>query len=115
MRINVFLAPASHILWKRGGDVMAKRRSIFEAITMAADLPDEAIPGLPLVEIAGDRRVLIENHQGVVAYGTEQICVKVTYGTLSVCGCRLELTRMTKGQLIVSGITDKVVLYRSAC
>lgn len=91
---------------------MRQRRSIFERLTMAADLPDEAIPRLPLVEIAGDRRVLIENHLGVVAYGTEQICVKVTYGTLSVCGCNLELARMTKGQLIVSGMIDKVVLNR---
>lgn len=91
---------------------MRQRRSIFERLTMAADLPDETIPRLPLVEIAGDRRVLIENHLGVVAYGTEQICVKVTYGTLSVCGCNLELARMTKGQLIVSGMIDKVVLNR---
>lgn len=94
---------------------MAKRRSIFETLTMAADLPDEAIPGLPLIEIAGDRRVLIENHQGVIGYGTEQICVKVSYGTVAVCGYQLELARMTKGQLIVSGIIDKVVLSRRNC
>ena len=91
---------------------MAKRRSLFELLTTAADLPDEAIPGLPLIEIAGDRRVLIENHKGVIAYGTEQICVKVSYGTVSVCGCDLELARMTKGQLIVSGRIGNVLLNR---
>ena len=91
---------------------MGKRGSIFERLTMAADLPDEAIPRLPLVEIAGDRRVLIENHLGVIAYGTEQICVRVTYGTLTVCGCQLELARMTRGQLIVTGRIDKISLNR---
>ena len=91
---------------------MRKRRSIFETLTAAADLHDEALPRLPLVEIAGDHRVLIENHLGVIAYGTEQICVKVTYGVLAVCGCNLELARMTKGQLVVSGRIDQVVLNR---
>ena len=86
--------------------------SIFEKLTMAADLPDEAIPLMPLVELAGDRRVLIEHHMGVIAYGTEEICVKMRYGTLSVYGCMLELSRMTKGQLIVSGKIDRVVLNR---
>lgn len=91
---------------------MSKRRTILETMTMAVDLPDELVLPLPLVEIAGDKRVLIENHSGVIAYATEEICVKVKYGTVSVCGCRLELTRMTKGQLVISGRIDKVVLSR---
>lgn len=91
---------------------MKKRKSILETLTMAADLPDETIPRLPLVEIVGNCRVLIENHLGVVGYGAEQICVKVAYGTLSVCGCNLELTRMIKGQLIVSGRIDSIELNR---
>ena len=91
---------------------MKKRASILEKLTVAADLHDEAIPQLPLVEIAGDCRVLIEHHLGVIAYGTEEICVKVKYGTISVCGCRLELARMIKEQLIISGRIDKVVLNR---
>ena len=37
----------------------------------AADLPDEPIPGQPLVEIAGERRVLIERHSGVTEYGRQ--------------------------------------------
>ncbi len=44
------------------------------------------LPGQPVVELVGDRRVLIENHIGVTEYGTERICVKVKYGQLSVCG-----------------------------
>lgn len=91
---------------------MGKRNFILERLTMAADLTDEAIPQLPLIEIAGDCRVLIENHMGVIAYGTEEICVRVKYGTIAVCGCRLELARMIKGQLVVSGRIDKVVLNR---
>ena len=32
------------------------------------------LPGQPVVELVGDRRVLIENHIGVTEYGTERIC-----------------------------------------
>ena len=89
---------------------MGKRKSIFERISFAADLPDEPIPRLPLVEIAGGRRVLIENHLGVVAYESERICVKVTYGTVCVCGNNLELARMIRGQLVITGKIRSVEL-----
>mgnify|MGYP002456976651 CR=1 FL=1 len=68
--------------------------------------------GQPIVEIAGDRRVLIENHFGVKEYSREKIGVKVKYGLVCVCGCNLELIRMTKEQLIISGRIDAVTLIR---
>jgi len=52
-------------------------KHFMERVAMAADLPDEPIPGVPLVEIAGDRRVLIEHHCGVTQYGRCRISVRV--------------------------------------
>ena len=91
---------------------MSKSRSFLHRLTEATQLQDEAIPGLPLVEIMDTQRVLIENHQGVVEYGTNRISVKVKFGTVSICGCNLELARMIKGQLIISGRIDSVHLQR---
>lgn len=85
---------------------------IMERITSATDLPDEPIPGLPLVEIAGEKRVLIEHHCGVTEYGRCQICVKVKFGLVMVMGQRLELARMTKDQLIITGKIECVKLER---
>ena len=79
---------------------------------MAADLPDEPIPGLPLIEIIDNSRVLIENHKGVNEYGQNLIRIKVKYGSVCVCGQKLELSRMSKGQLIISGIIDSIQLCR---
>lgn len=76
------------------------------------DLPDEMVPGESLVEIAGYRRVLVEHHQGVVAYSREKVCVKVPYGVVSVCGEDLELMRMSKDQLIISGSIHSITLDR---
>lgn len=36
-------------------------------VTEAADVPQELIPGTPLIEITGSSRVLIENHCGVTS------------------------------------------------
>ena len=89
---------------------MLQSDKILGRLTWVADLPDEAIPGLPLVEIIDNRRVLIENHHGVNEYGESLIRVKVKSGTICVSGCKLELSRMTKGQLIISGIIECVKL-----
>ena len=76
------------------------------------DLPGESIPGQVLVEILGDSRVLIEHHRGVREYSRERIGVNVKYGILQVQGCGLELSRMTREQLIISGRIDCVQLLR---
>ena len=91
---------------------MNRRRGFLERLAEGADLPGEAMPGQPLVELAGDRRVLIENHKGVTEYGRERISVRVRYGQLVVCGCGLELARMTKEQLVIIGRIDGVTLHR---
>ena len=87
-------------------------KHFIDRLTEVADLPDEPIPGQSLVEIAGERRVLIERHCGVIEYGRQQICVKVKFGVVCITGQGLELTRMTKEQLIISGCISCVKLER---
>ena len=77
-----------------------------------ADLSGEPVPGMPLVEIAGDKRVLIENHRGVTQYSGQQIGVRVEYGTLQIHGCGLELRQMTKDRLVIAGRIDDITLCR---
>ncbi len=83
-----------------------------ERLAMAADLTDEPIPGQPLVELAGNCRVLIEHHRGVTEYGRNQISIRVKYGCVTVLGQNLELTKMTKEQLVITGCIECVRLER---
>ena len=83
-----------------------------ERLTENLDLPGESVPGQPLIELAGDRRVLVEHHRGVTQYSREEICVKVGYGHVQIRGCGLELSRMTAQQLVISGRIDCVTLLR---
>lgn len=91
---------------------MVQKRNWAQRLADGADLSSEPLPGVPVVELAGERRVLIERHGGVTEYSGERICVKVRYGQVCVCGCGLELTRMTREQLVISGRIDCVQLVR---
>lgn len=91
---------------------MGRGRYFLERLADGADLSGESLPGVPIVEIAGDHRVLIENHFGVKEYSRERITVKVKYGFVCVCGCHLELMRMTAEQLVICGRIDSVTVQR---
>lgn len=67
---------------------------------------------MPLVEICGDCRVLIEHHAGVIEYSQESVGVRVRYGIINVCGSGLKLCHMSADQLIISGKIQGVVLSR---
>lgn len=81
-----------------------------DKISAAADLQDECIPGLPLIEIAGNARVLMEHHCGVTEYGRQRIVVQTKDNLVAVSGDGLELTKMTADQLIISGTIYAVEL-----
>lgn len=92
--------------------LLMRVRNWMDRLTENMDLPGEPMPAQPLVELAGDRRVLIEHHLGVSQYSREQICVKVNYGHIQICGSCLELNRMTGQQLVVTGQIHCVTLLR---
>lgn len=91
---------------------MKQRGNMLRHLAEGTELAAEAVPGLPVAELAGDRRVLIENHQGVTEYGSEKIRVRVRFGELCVCGSGLALARMTKNQLVICGRIDTVEVCR---
>ncbi len=88
------------------------KRSILQRLADGADLSGECLPGQTVIELLGDSRVLIENHGGITQYGTEQIRVKVRYGSVCVCGRHLRLCQMNGPQLIIMGCIDSVSLVR---
>ena len=72
----------------------------------------ELFPVIPIVELAGSRRVLIENHLGVTQYSKETIGIKMKYGEIQINGCGLTLEQMTRVKLVVTGRIDGICLYR---
>ena len=89
---------------------MKQQNHLVERIVQAADLDGETLPKQPLIEVIGQRRVLIENHFGIIQYSNLEICVKVKYGYISICGKQLQIARMTKEQLVIMGSVECVRL-----
>ncbi len=91
---------------------MAQGNTWFRRLVDQTDLPAEAVVGATVVEIADDRRVLIENHRAIVEYGDERICVRVRFGSIVICGKKLQLAQMTKGQLVITGQIESLCFQR---
>ena len=91
---------------------MARSGDWLQHLADRTELESEALPGIPILEIAGDRRVLMEHHRGVTCYGTKEICVKMPYGHVAVMGSDLQLIRMSAQQLVINGNIDEIKLIR---
>lgn len=89
---------------------MERYQKGIETVLARSDIPGECVPGMPVVEIAGCNRVLIENHFGVCAYSRENICIKVRYGAVSISGECLELAKMNRYQMVITGRIKTVVI-----
>ena len=91
---------------------MGNRHNLIAYIMEQNVLPQESVPGHPIVEISGEHRVLIENHRGVVEYGRDRICVKVKTGIVEVQGSCLQVQCISREHLVIIGRIHCVVLNR---
>lgn len=91
---------------------MKKQPINLQSLALPSPLYSETLPGEPLIEIVGNRRVLIEHHKGVTAYSCNEIRICVSYGQICICGTNLELMCMTKDQLAVTGRINNILLLR---
>ena len=80
-----------------------RREGLLEKTAELFDLPADALAGLPKVELVGDRELRIENHRGLLAYGTEEIHVSGGAFVIQITGQGLELRAMTGLELLITG------------
>jgi len=67
---------------------------------------------LPLIEICGYKRVLIENHFGIAMYSSQEIIIKVCFGCIQVLGCGLVIKKFCKEKIVISGDIDAIRFQR---
>lgn len=64
---------------------------------------EDVLFGVPKVVLVGGERALIENHKGVVEYGSERVRVRTDYGLLEIGGANLTLGHLGRSDLVVQG------------
>lgn len=92
--------------------MMKNKKGILRKLSEEASSYAQFLPGIPIVEIAGDKRVLIENHSGITEYSPQRIAVKVSFGCICICGNNMDLSCMSGQQLVIGGRIDTVSIIR---
>jgi len=79
-----------------------RKEGVLERCAQAFDLPPEAV-GVPKVELVGRNQLRMENHKGILAYGTEEVIISGGKLIVRVRGNGLELKAMTAEELLLMG------------
>ena len=91
---------------------MKFREKIWGKLPELLALPDQALPGVPIIEVYGDRRVLVEGRCAVIRYDSECVQLRNSYGCVSVVGCGLQMTELTYNRMIITGTICNISISR---
>lgn len=86
-----------------------KKEGLLERTAQVFDIPGEAA-GLPRVELTGRHELRMSNHQGILAYGQEEIIVSGGRLIVKIKGEGLDLRAMTAEELLITGTVLSVEL-----
>ncbi|MBR3292821.1 MAG: YabP/YqfC family sporulation protein [Oscillospiraceae bacterium] len=78
-------------------------KGLCEDLAERLQLPEEAISGAVKLTAVGDRRLLIEQHKGLLEYSGETIRVSTGRGQIVLHGANLEMDAMNQTELLVCG------------
>ena len=92
------------------GEKRPRRPGLLERTAELLDLPADAIANLPRLELVGDGELRMENHKGILAYGTEEIHVSGGAFVVKITGRDLELRAMTGMELLITGRIAQIQL-----
>lgn len=91
-------------------DKKPRRAGFLEKTAELFDLPADALAGVPRLELTGDRELRMENHKGILAYGSEEIHVSAGSFLVKISGQELELRAMTGLELLITGKIEHIQL-----
>ena len=87
-----------------------RREGFLERTAEVFDLPGDVVAGLPRLELTGSRELRMENHRGILAYGSEEIHISGGKLIVKVRGTGLELKAMNARELLITGTIFSVDL-----
>ena len=80
-----------------------RRPGLREKTAQLFDLPADVVAGLPRLELVGDGELRMENHRGILSYGTQEIHISGGAFGVRVSGEELELRTMNSLELLITG------------
>ena len=90
-------------LYGREVFALKKHYAAAEMLAERLELPEDALLGAARVTVTGGKTLLVENHRGILEYGTERLRIAVLGGQLAISGSALSLAAMNGEELLVRG------------
>lgn len=88
----------------------AKFRQVEGSLADILELPPDVVLDLPRLTVIGNRRVVVQNHRGIIAYTPHQVRVGATGGEVEITGVELQLEAIRSEELIVKGRIGQISL-----
>lgn len=82
---------------------------IISKLAKIFDLPQDVVLNLPVIYLTGSLSLVLENHQGVHKYTTEEIKIKVTEGFIVIEGSDLKLDYLSENKIAVIGQIEELI------
>lgn len=89
---------------------MKHKKHVVNKLIHIMELEPDILPGLPVIELFGNQRLIIENYLRVTDYSAEQIYIALSFGHLQIYGSNLLLARLAQDKLVVTGRIQKLSL-----
>ena len=93
-RIDLY---GQEVLW------MKKLKAACEELSDRLKLPEEVLLGEAKISIIAGRKILIENHKGILEYTPENVVVNLGKAKLCLFGESFLVEAMNSAQLLISG------------
>lgn len=85
-----------------------KKEELGGRLASSFDMPVEFAAGVPKITLGGNVSVLVENHNGIRRFSSEEVRIGCCYGEIVICGQDLQLCLLKKDEVEAVGIIRSV-------
>lgn len=82
---------------------LKKIRAVAEELSDRLGLPEDLVFGSAKITVIATKRILVENHRGILEYGNGRIVIKLDKAKLCLSGSDFEISAMNKNQILICG------------
>lgn len=93
---------------KKKKEETTSRKGIREKFTEILDLPKEVVLNTLRLTMVGNGDVMIQNHKGIMEFGSERVKVSTGSGIVKITGSGLLIREITSEDIIISGIIESI-------
>ena len=67
------------------------------------ELPEDIMLQLPVIFLAGNRHLYVENHKGIIEYRSDLLRLRITGGQLILNGTRFLIEELKERDILIKG------------